>query len=380
MAWNPQNGGPWGGGGQGGPWGRGPGGPQPPDIEELLRRGQDRFKNLVPGGFGASRGLALLLMAAAALWLASGIYRVDTAQQGVVMLFGRVVDSSGPGLHWYLPAPIGHIETPNVERINRLDVGFRGAADGIRNNAVRDVQEESLMITGDQNIADVDFTVFWKIKDATSFLFNLRDPEGTVKVAAESAMREVIGQANLQDALTGGRDQIQIRMRTLLQDLLDNYGAGITVTQVQLLKVDPPSVVIDSFNEVQRARQDKERKQNEAEAYRNKLVPTARGEAEKINQDAIAYKVKVIKDAEGEAKRFLAVYESYTMAKDITKQRLYIEAMEDILRDTDKLIADRQESGGVIPYLPLPELKKHSGTEPADPRRRPVQETKEGDQ
>jgi membrane protease subunit HflK len=216
-----------------------------------------------------------------------------------------------------------------------------------------------MMVTGDQNIVDLDFTVFWKIKNAEAYLFNIRNPEATVKAVAESAMREVIGQTTLQQALTGGRAQIEQRTRDSMQQILDVYKAGILISEVRLLSVDPPKQVIDAFNEVQRARQDKDRKQNEADAYRNRIVPTARGDAARIVQEAEAYKTRVLKDAEGEAKRFTAVYNSYVAAKDITERRIYLETMEEILRGTQKVIVDQGAKGtGVVPYLPLPELRK----------------------
>ncbi|MCW8835772.1 MAG: protease modulator HflK, partial [Rhodospirillales bacterium] len=269
MAWNSQGGGggPWGGGGGGqGPWGggSGPTGPQQPDIEEMMRRGQESLKRFMPGGAGTSKSIVVVILLAIGVWMASGFYRVQPDEQGVVLLFGKWVHTAEPGLNWYFPGPIGRTLTPKVERINRVDVGFQVAGDLSRLSAARDIPEESLMLTGDQNIADVDFTVFWKVKDAGKYLFNIRDPEGTVKVVAESAMREVVGQTPLQEALTGGRQRIEQQMSRVLQDILDFYEAGISITQVQLLKVDPPQQVIDSFNEVQRARQDKERKQNEA--------------------------------------------------------------------------------------------------------------------
>jgi len=373
MPWKPQGGGgPWGGGGNsGGPWGGGGGGStgggsQPPDIEEMLRRSQDNLKNMMPGGFGSGRAIGLALLAAVALWLGSGIYRVDAGHQGVVMYFGehKPLDDTGPGLHWYYPAPIGNVLTPNVEAVRRIDVGFRSAGDVSafnRNMAGgRDVLEESLMLSKDQNITDVDFTVQWKISNAGDYLFNIRDPEMTVKAAAESAMREVIGQTELQNALTRDRQLVADKTRELLQRILDDYKAGIHITQVQLLKVDPPSQVIDAFNDVQSARQDKDRKINEAQAYANQIVPTARGDAAKMIQEAEAYKERVIKDAEGEAKRFLSVYETYKAAKDVTKQRLYLETMEEVLRNSNKVILD-QNGAGAVPYLALPELNKKNG-------------------
>ncbi|MBF0248859.1 MAG: FtsH protease activity modulator HflK [Alphaproteobacteria bacterium] len=330
----------------------------------MLRRSQDSLKTYMPGGFGSSKMIALAVVAAFALWMLSGVYRVEAGHQGVVMLFGKHVpeQDSGPGLHWYFPAPIGKVLTPNVEQVRRIDVGFRetGATSAFGRPSTggnRDVLEESLMLTQDQNIIDVDFTVQWKVKNAGDFLFNIRDPEITVKLAAESAMREVIGQTTLENALTTARQQVQDRSRNLLQDVLDSYGSGITVLQVQFLKGEPPTQVIDAFNDVQSARQDLDRLKNEAQAYSNKIVPTAEGEAAKMIQQAEAYKEQVTKEAEGEAKRFLSVYESYRTAKDVTTQRLYLEAMEEVLKNSNKVILD-QKNGGVVPYLALPELNK----------------------
>lgn len=375
MPWKPQGGGgPWGGGGNsGGPWGGGGGGStgggsQPPDIEELLRRSQDNLKNFMPGGFGSARAIGLAVAAAFVLWLASGIYRVDAGHQGVVMLFGKHMPEkdSGPGLHWYFPAPIGEVLTPNVEAVRRIDVGFRDATASSNFRAATagsDLLEESLMLTQDQNIIDVQFTVQWKVKSAGDYLFNIRDPEGTIKVAAESAMREAIGQTNLENALTSDREQVANKTREALQIILDEFKAGITILQVQLLKVDPPAQVIDAFNDVQSARQDLDRKKNEAQAYANKIVPTAEGQAAQMLQQAEAYKEQVTKEAEGEAKRFLSVYETYKTAKDVTTQRLYLEAMEEIMKNSNKVIMD-QNGSGVVPYLALPELNKKSGGQP----------------
>jgi len=350
MAWNPQ------GGGQG-PWGRGPSSQQPPDIEEILRRGQDRFKKAMPGGAGTPRGLILIVLAAAAIWLLSGFYRVQPGEQGVELLFGKYVKITAPGLNYWPPSPIGEVYKPNVQRVNQTTVGFRGDGDTERGAVVRDVPQESLMITGDQNIIDVDFVVQWQIKSAADFLFNIRNPEATVKLAAESAIREIIGQNSLEDALTIKRGEVDLRTKELLQEILDSYGAGIFIAEVKQQKVDPPAEVIDAFNDVQRARQDQERSVNEAVEYRNGIVPRAKGEAARMILEATAYKEKVTKEAEGEAKRFLSVYEAYKSGKEVTIERLYLERMQEVLKGVDKVIIDK-EGQGVIPYLPLPELKK----------------------
>jgi membrane protease subunit HflK len=367
MAWKNQ-GGPWGGGGGGngggqGPWGgRGGGGPsmpEPPDLEELLRRGQDRFRRALPGGFGGGRVVGLAVLAGIALWFASGFYRVQPGELGVELLFGKYLRLTTPGLNYWLPRPIGQVLTPNVDRTNQINVGFRGTGDTGGSGAVRDVPQESLMLTGDQNIIDIDFVVQWRIKNASDFLFNIREPEPTIKIAAESAMREIVGQTTLEDALTVKRQEVDARMRDLLQSILDEYGAGIQIADVKLQKVDPPAQVIDAFNDVQRARQDKERKQNEATAYANDILPRAKGEAQRMVQDATAYKEKLIREAEGEANRFLSVYNAYLEDKDVTRKRLFLERMQQVFKDSEKVIIDKG-GAGVVPYLPLPELRRRS--------------------
>ncbi|MHA1598469.1 MAG: FtsH protease activity modulator HflK [Alphaproteobacteria bacterium] len=353
MAWNQQ-----GGGGQG-PWGGGGGSPQPPDIEEILRRSQDRFKKIMPGGFGPSRGLFLVIILALAVWLGSGFYRVQPGEQGVELLFGKFVKITAPGLNYWPPSPIGQVFKPNVERINQITVGYRG--DGTRGGATRDVPQESLMITGDQNIIDVDFVVQWQISNAADYLFNIRNPEATIKLASESAIREIIGQTSLELALTKERQLVDQRTKVLLQQILDAYGSGVFIAEVKQQKVDPPAEVIDAFNDVQRAKQDQERSVNEAVTYSNDIVPRAKGEASRVIQEATAYKEKVVKEAEGEAKRFLSVYEAYKGGKEVTVERLYLERMQEVLKDIDKVIIDSGAGQGVVPYLALPELKRKSG-------------------
>ncbi|MDR3437676.1 FtsH protease activity modulator HflK [Telmatospirillum sp.] len=366
MPWNTQGGGgggPWGGGQ--GPWGRGSGGAggggTPPDLEELLRKSQERFRQLVPGGFGGGRGVALVVMAALVLWGLTGFYKVDPDEVGVVLRFGRFVGLTQPGLNYHLPSPIETVMTPSVTRINQVELGYRSAAEGRRQVAGRETTEESLMLTGDENIIDINFSVFWKIgdqpNDPEKYLFNIRDPEGTVKLVAESAIREIIGQLPIRAPLFENRQSIGDRTRGRMQELLDAYGAGIKVTQVQLLKADPPHEVIDAFNDVQRAKADQERLRNEAEAYRNDIIPRARGDSERIGQEAQAYREQVVDLAQGEAKRFTSVYLAYKMAPDVTARRLYIDALEDVLKGATKVVID-PAAKGVIPYLPLPELGK----------------------
>jgi membrane protease subunit HflK len=378
MPWSNQGGGgggPWGssgGGGGGGqnPWSRptggggggGGGGPTPPDLEDMLRKGQDRFKKLMPGGVGGGRGLFLVIGALLLVWLATGFFRVDPEQRGVVLRFGEYVRTVGPGLHYHLPSPIESVLKPAVTRVNRIDVGFVGSADGRTVSVQRDIPEESLMLTGDENIIDIDFTVLWVINDARAFLFNIRDPETTVKAVAESAMREIMGRTDIQPALTEARQQIEISTQELMQRVLDSYGAGISITQVQLQQVDPPEQVVDAFNDVLRARQDQQRLRNEAEAYRNDIIPRARGEAEQLVQEAEAYREQVVANSTGDAERFLSVLSSYELAPAVTAQRFYLETMEDVFSGTNKILIEQDGGSGVVPYLPLDQLRRSTGT------------------
>ena len=367
MFWNIQRGGPWGGsggnGGGQGPWGGGgSSGNQPPDIEEMLRRSQDKFKKFIPSGKGGPRRIILLILVAAVIWLGTGFYRVQPSEQGVELLFGKFVKTTTPGLNYWFPAPIGQVLRPDVTNTNITSVGFRQIGTNTsRNSSVRDIAEESLMLTGDQNIIDIDYQVQWRIKNAADFLFNIRNPEETVKLASESAIREIIGQNTLEDALAKQRQQVESQTHEVLQKILDSYGAGVFIDSVKLQKVEPPKQVIDAFNDVQRAKQDRERQQNEAQAYANDIIPKAKGEAERMIQEATAYKEKLTREAEGEAKRFLSVYEAYKSGKQVTRSRLFLERMQQVLKDSEKVIIDKGQGGpGVVPYLPLPEIKKRS--------------------
>lgn len=365
MPWDKKGGGggPWGGGSNGeggGPWGRGGGGGRPPDLEDLIRKGQDRFKSLLPGGgLGGGKGLTFILVAAVVIWMLTGLYRVQPDEQGVVLRFGKFTEKTSPGLRWHLPYPIETAETPSVENIRATDIGFRTVG-GERGRAqTRNVAEESLMVTGDQNIIDIDFTVQWKIADAADFLFNIRDQQATVKIVAESAMREIIGRTDIQPALTDARQEIELKARSLLQKILDEYGAGVEITQVQLQGVQPPNPVIDAFDDVQRARQDLDRLRNEADAYRNDVLPRSRGEAQRLIQEAEGYRERLENEAAGEAQRFLLVYDAYKENPEVTKRRMYLETMQNLLSGTDKVIMDRG-IGGAVPYLPLNELRRGS--------------------
>jgi membrane protease subunit HflK len=340
---------PWnnGGGRQGG------GPPQHNDLEELLKRGQDKLKQVMPGGTGLPGSSVILIAAGIAAVVAffAFTFRVDPDELGVVMLFGKPVRTELPGLHSRLPYPIEEVRLPKVTRQNIIEIGMR--SDELA-RGVRLVPEESLMLTGDENIVDINFIVFWRIKDAQKYLFNIQKPDVTVKEVAESAMRDIVGQSNIQPLLTGERQKTEQAVQKLMQEVLDSYGAGVSIDQVQLLKVDPPTQVIDAFRDVQAARADKERLQNEAGSYASKVVPEARGEAERILQAARAYKEQTVAEATGQTARFLKVYEEYKKAPEVTRKRMYLETMERVLGGTDKIILDSKRGQGVVPDLSQP--------------------------
>ena len=348
------------------PWGSPPGGgnggfrrgPTPPDIDEIVKKIQNTINKFTGGGKGGSKPILFGLIILAILWALSGLYRVLPDEQGVVLRFGKFVNTTQPGLNYHFPFPIETALTPKVTKVNRIDIGFRSERDsGFTSGGVADVPEESLMLTGDENIVNIDFSVFWVIKDAGKFLFKIQDPQGTVKAAAETAMREVIARSEIQPILTEGRSVIETDTEVIIQEILDEYNSGIQITQVQTQKADPPDQVIDAFRDVQAARADMERSKNEAEAYANDVIPRARGEAAKILQAAEAYKKQVVAKAEGEASRFLSIYNEYAQAKQVTQERMFLETMEKVLADINKIIIDKNAGSGVVPYLPLQELK-----------------------
>src|SRR5215470_4724280 len=378
MPWSNQGGGPWGSGGGGGkgPWGSGPqpsgGGSSPPDLEELLRRSQDKLRTVLPGGNLGGKGVLLLILAALAVWGLSGFYRVDTNEYGVVLRFGALNRTADPGLNYHLPYPIETALTPQITVVRQIHIGMRQVDDLRRGSTIRDVPEESLMLTGDENIVDVDFTVFWQVRKerVSDFLFNIQQVENSVKAVAESAMREVVGRTSIQPILTGARAGIELEVQELTQKILDYYGAGVVITQLQMAKVDPPQSVIDSQRDVQVARADAEKAQNEAQRYANSIVPEARGKAAKIQQDSEAYREQTVAEAKGQAARFTKVYEEYKKAPDVTRQRIYYETMEKVFNGTEKIILDPGAATGAVPYLPLPELTR--------PAQRPAPTTQPG--
>ena len=378
MPWSNQNGGgnsggPWGGGGggrNGGPWGQGPQnqGPNPPDLEEMIRKGQERLRQAFPGGGGpgggsiGAKGIGLLGLGAVAIWMLTGFYTVKQEELGVELLLGEAVGVSSPGLNYNFPYPVGEVELVNVTQIRDIAIGSREFSS--RGSTRRqDVPEESLMLTGDENIIDVDFKVQWNIKDPQQYLFNIDNPEIAVKQVAESAMREIVGRNTMDEIQTGDRPAVQRAAEELAQSMLDKYGAGVNIVQVQLQGVEPPEQVIDAFRDVQAAKADNVRVQNEAQAYANKIVPEAEGQAAQILEAANAYREQTVAEAKGQAERFLQVLGEYQKAPEITRKRLYLETMEKVMGQSEKIILDDngKDGSGVVPYLPLNELTKKAG-------------------
>ncbi len=369
------NKGPWGRGNAGKPSGGGNNGQgKPPEnnnpLEKALRDAQEKWRGHVGGGgtdFNERRVLGLILTGVFALWVASGVYRVNSDELGVVMRFGKYQRTSSPGLNYHLPFPVEQVIIPSVTTVNKVEIGHR--AGGAENPNVRVARmalasaakdaapqnTEGLMLTGDRNIVDIDFEVQWKIDSANpeKFLFNMRDPAGNVRAVAESAMREVIGRTKLDDVLTGAQSQIAEDTKTLMQQMFDDYDAGIEIIAVNLSRPDVPQPVIDEFQDVKRAEQDKQTAESVAEGYRNEILPRAKGDAAKMLEDAQAYKSRVIADAQGDASRFKQIYEQYAQAKDVTKKRMYLETMETVLRGMPKVIVDNNGKNGTVPVLPL---------------------------
>lgn len=319
-----------------------------------------------PGGFDFK--ISWIIAAVALLWLATGFYQVQPNEQGVVLRFGKYADTTDAGLHYHLPYPVEEVVKVNITQERSINLGVAEAYTAANRVAIRNGQTgnadplksftESHMLTGDENIVDVNLTVVWRIKNAKDYLFSMQDPDNTVRVAAQSVLREIVGQSEMQAIITGDRGKVEDETKAELQKVMDEFGSGIEIVRVKLQKADPPKQVVDAFNEVQRAKADMERFKNEAEAYRNEILPKARGEASQLLQNAQAYKEAVVNEAQGEADRFNSVYNAYKEGKNVTARRMYLETMEDVLEKSQKIILDQGKAGnGVVPYLPLDKLK-----------------------
>ena len=365
MPWSNQSGGgggPWGrpgGGNGGGPWGGGGGGKTPPDLEDLLRRGQDRLRGVMPGGgFGGGKGILVAAGLVLGAWLLTGFYIVKPNEVGINTIFGRYTGQSGEGLRYNFPYPIGGVQKPNVGVVNSIPIGYVTGGGTARQ---RDVAEESLMLTADENIVDLDFEVQWRVNPlkAEDYVFNLANPDGTIKAIAESAMREVIGRRNIQAILTNEQSSIAQEVKEIVQAALDEYGAGVRIEVVQLTSVNPPPEVRPAFIDVNAAQQYAQQVRNEAETYLSRVVPEARGNASKVVQGAEAYASQATAEATGQAARFKQVYESYKAAPEISRERMFLETMEKVLGSVHKTIIDQSggvsgaNAAGVLPVLPL---------------------------
>ena len=355
------NGGPWGqapgGGGGGGP--RRPGGGNTPNLEDILNRGRDQFKGGLPGGRWAIVGGVLALIA---FWGINSVYTIDPQEVGVELRFGAPkAELSGPGLHFLL-WPVDTVERATTT-VNQTQIGAAESNTARTSTAASDC----LMLSGDQNIVNVQFSVFWAINDPIAYLFNVRDQESMVRFAAESAMREVVGRRPAQDIYSDDRSGISAEVLGITQATLESYGLGVLVSQVLIENAGPPAEVIDAFNEVQRARQDETRLQEEARSYANTLLGDARGRAAALREDAAAYTNRVVQEATGEAQRFNAIYAEYVNSPEVTRKRLFLETMEQVLASSEKVLVENGAGGqGVVPYLPLPELRgRTNATTPA---------------
>jgi len=291
------------------------------------------------------------------VWLASGFYIVDSAQRGVVLRFGKYVESTEPGPRWHLPWPVESAEVVNVSGNRSVEIGYR-------NNVKSKVLKESLMITDDENIIDIQFAVQYVLKDPEDYLFNNRDPDATVMQAAESAIREVVGKSKMDFLLYEGKEQVTTSVRKLMQDIIDRYKTGITISRVTMQDSQAPEQVQAAFDDAVKAGQDRERQKNEAQAYANDIIPKARGSASRLMQEAEGYKQSVIANAEGEASRFRQIVTEYNKAPSVTRDRLYLDTMQQILSNSSKIVVD-QKSGGNLLYLPLDKLMQNAVTDPS---------------
>lgn len=330
------------------------------DMEALLRKARQNFDQYIPSGGNPNNGrtITIGLFIALALWIISGLYFIQPNQNGIVLTFGKYTRTDDiPGPKWKMPWPIQTVNVVDVTTERRIQIGYNSDDRDYSANQSSNAHQESLMLTGDENIVDINFVVLWRVGNAKDFLYSVRDPEDTISMVAASTMREIIGQTPIQSALTDARTQIQDDAKNLMQKLLDDYHSGVVINNVQLQKVDPPAAVVDAFNDVQRARQEKEGLRNKAEAYRNDIIPRAKGEAVKMRQDAEAYKQQVVSKATGDASRFNSVYAAYKNAPDVTSERMYLETLEQIVKSTKTIVLGNKDSN-VLPYLPLNDLKK----------------------
>lgn len=345
-----KNQGPWGNGNENNPWDDNGETTNKPKIVNFSQI--PHLKN--SDGSGLDFKPQWIILAILLIWLASGFYQIESNEQGVVLRFGKYVETTDSGLRYHLPYPIESVRKVSITQERSINLGVVETYDTDAKSFT-----ESHMLTGDENIVDINLTIVWRIKNARDYLFNMRNPDETVRVAAQSVLREIVGQSKMESIITGDRGKVEDDTKIELQKVLDEFGSGIELVRVKLQKADPPKQVIDAFNEVQRAKADMERFKNEADAYRNEVLPKARGEAAKRMQNAQAYKESVVNKAQGDAARFISVYNAYKEGKDVTIKRLYLETMEEVLAKSNKVIVDPSSKGSnVLPFLPLDKMKK----------------------
>ncbi|MBT5190336.1 MAG: FtsH protease activity modulator HflK [Proteobacteria bacterium] len=367
MPWNQS------GSGDKDPWGQGNGQNQPPDLDEVLKDIQKKFSGIFGGKGGgggksggslpsfSSKAIAPISIIVLGLWFATGFYVVEQGQQAVEMRFGAYKTVKEAGLRWHMPYPIESVEVVNIQQIRTVEVGYRTSA---RSNQATTVGREALMLTADENIIDIHFAVQYDIKDPRELIFNVAETyDLVVRGATESAVREIVGRNTMDFAITGGRAEIAQETKSLLQQILDRYDTGINIKAVEMQNAQPPAEVKSAFDDAVKAREDEERFKNEAQAYQNDIIPRARGAAARLEQEAAAYKATVVAKARGEASRFLQVLDEYTKAPDVTRDRLYLDALEDVYSNSTKLVIDQKSGGNNVMYLPLDQLiRKNSGS------------------
>lgn len=376
MAWNEPGGSkdndPWGGGNkkdQG-----------PPDLDEVVKKFQDQVSKIFggkgskggggdgegssPGSSGGAIGIGVMLGGALFLWGLTGIYIVDEGKRGVELRFGQYSETTQPGPHWHIPSPIDSVEIVDVSQIRNVEIGYRSGVGA--ESSKRTVLNEAMMLTQDENIVDVNFAVQYRIKEARDYLFNMRSPDETLREATESAVREIVGKSKMDFVLTEGRSEMVQSAEVLIQEILDHYGSGLQVTSVNMQDAQPPEQVQAAFSDAVKAREDEQRLKNEAEAYSNDILPKARGAGARMFEEATAYKSKVVAEAEGQASRFLQVLAEYKKAPEVTRERLYIDAMETVLNNSSKVMIDVEGSGNLL-YLPLDRMMNPTMTAPIVP-------------
>lgn len=364
MAWNEP------GGSKGkDPWGTQGDKQGPPDLDEIVRKLQDKFNGLFGGkragkgggttgpGRMSSFGISTILLIVLVLWGLSGIYTIHEGNRGVVLRFGNYHETTEAGLHWHLPFPVETVDVVNVEEIRTAEIGYRS---GLGGQGSRTMAREALMLTQDENIIDIKLAIQYKVKDAKDYLFNVSNPDLTLHQSAESALRETIGKSKMDFVLTEGRTEIVMRTEALTQEILDRYQAGLLVTSVNMQDAQPPEQVQDAFNDAVKAREDEERLRNEAQTYSNDIIPKARGQAARMLEEANAYKAQVIAEAEGEASRFTQILTEYKQAPEVTRERIYLDAVSSILSNTSKVVIDVKDGNNLL-YLPLDRLINPEG-------------------